>query len=84
MSNVCQNQDTFNQSMNQAVKYIEKKNRPGKIVQLVALAVLFIIVLWALMLASKVDSNDQTLHYVLAMVFSPVYILSYYLARINI
>lgn len=82
MSNVCQNQDTFNQSLSQAVKYMEKKDRPSKAVQLVLLAVFFILLLWALLLASK-SGMDKTLHYVLAMLFSPVYILSYYLSKMN-
>jgi uncharacterized membrane protein YvbJ len=82
MSNVCQNQDTFNQSVNQAIKYVDKKNMPSKTVQIIALVIFFVILLWALMLASK-SGMDKTLHYVLAMVFSPVYILSYYLARMN-
>ena len=82
MSNVCQNQDTFNQSVNQAIKYVDKKNMPSKTVQIIALVIFFVILLWALMLASK-SGMDTTLHYVLAMVFSPVYILSYYLARMN-
>lgn len=82
MSNVCQNQDTFNQSVRQAVKYMEKKDKPSKAVQLILLALFFVILLWALLLASK-SGMDKTLHYVLAMLFSPVYILSYYLAKVN-
>lgn len=82
MSNVCQNQDTFNQSMNQAIKYVDKKNRPSNAIQIIALAIFFVLLLWSLMLASK-SGMDKTLHYVLAMLFSPVYILSYYLARMS-
>lgn len=77
---VCQNQDTFNQSLRQAIKYNEKQDRPKKLVQLILLAIYMIFIVWALLLASKVsDVEGRKLHFVLAMVFSPIYIIAYYL-----
>jgi hypothetical protein len=52
---VCQNQDTFNQSLRQAIKYNEKQDRPKKVVQLILLAIYMIFIVWALLLASKVS-----------------------------
>ena len=79
---VCQNQDTFNQSLRQAIKYNEKQDRPKKVVQLILLAIYMIFIVWALLLASKVsDSDGRKLHFVLALLFSPVYIISYYLGN---
>lgn len=80
MSSVCQSQDVFNTSMRDALKYVAKQEKPKKRAQLVMLAIWVLIILWALILASKVrDVEGRKMHYVLALVFSPVYILSYYL-----
>lgn len=80
MSSVCQNQDTFNKSMRQAIKYTEKQDRPKAIVEIIALAIYMIFVVWALLLASKVsDVEGRKIHFVLAMLFSPIYIISYYI-----
>lgn len=75
---VCDSQDDFNHAFQKAVKYVNKKNQPSKMAQLVILGLVLVLVVWAIMLAMK-SGGDQKLHLILAMVFSPFYIISYYL-----
>lgn len=78
---VCDTQDDFNKAVEDAVKYVNKKERPKMWVQLVALSIALVLVVWALVLAAKVSgSADQKVHFVLALVFAPFYIIAYYLS----
>lgn len=76
---VCQNQDSFNQSFEKAVKYVQKKNEPKKWVQVVLFIIILVIVVWALLLAMKVSPSHRKIHLILALVFSPFYIIAHYL-----
>jgi hypothetical protein len=78
---VCDTQTDFNHAFRDAIKYVNKKDSPKLWVQLLALALFILFIVWALMLASKSGSSDQVLHYVLAMVFSPFYVISHYLTH---
>lgn len=78
MSKICDTQDNFNTAFENAVKYVEKKNKPKLWVQLVVIGIMIVLVVWALVLANKI-SGDQILHYILALAFSPIYIIAYYL-----
>lgn len=78
---VCDTQNDFNHAFRDAVKYVNKKDRPKMWVQIVAMVILLIMIVWALMLAMRVSSGaDQKVHLVLALVFAPFYIISYYLS----
>lgn len=78
---VCDTQDDFNHAFREAVKYVDKKETPKMWVQLVAMGILLVFIVWALVLASRVGgSSDQKVHFVLALVFAPFYIISYYLS----
>jgi hypothetical protein len=78
---VCDTQDDFNHAFRDAVKYVNKKDKPKLWVQLVALGIVLIIVVWALVLAMRVSGGaDQKVHLVLALVFAPFYIIAYYLS----
>jgi len=80
MTSVCQNQDTFNQSFRQAVKYVREQDKPKNSLLIVAAIILAIIIIWSLLLANKVGSGQgRTEHFLLALLFSPAYIISYYL-----
>lgn len=79
--NVCDTQDTFNHAFREAVKYVNKKETPKLWVQLVAMGIVLVFVVWALILAAKVHgSADKKVHFLLALIFSPFYIISYYLS----
>ena len=77
---ICDNQDNFNQAFRKAVKYVDKKNTPKLWVQIVAGIIMLLVIIWAVLLARKVDSSDKVLHFLLALVFAPFYIISYYLS----
>lgn len=77
---VCDSQDRFNDAFEDAIKYVEKKQRPSKATILVGLIIFIVIFLWAIYLAAKTNpGQEKTLHLTLAMVFSPFYVISSYL-----
>jgi hypothetical protein len=79
--NVCTDQKTFNKALQNAANYVEKKNTPDPWVQMLALGLLVIILVYAILLASKVvDVNDRVLHYTIAILFSPFYIIAHVLS----
>lgn len=77
-TNVCNSQDQFNQAFVDALKYTRKQSEPKMWVQLVVLGLVVVMMVWALMLA-RGASGDRILHYLFALLASPLYIISYYL-----
>jgi hypothetical protein len=80
---VCDNQADFNEAVRHAIKYSQEqayKDVP-KGAMYVYVIVYLILFIWALMLALQVKGSDRPLHIALAVLFSPVYILSYYLSK---
>ena len=83
---VCKDQVTFNRALDtyQEEKENEmtedlKKNRGAMIAVLI---IMIIFIIWAVMLALKVkDPEHRTLHVFLALLTSPLYILSYVLSH---
>lgn len=81
-NSVCETQDKFNNAFQGAVTYVEKKERPSRFLQLVSLIIMITVIIWALLLADKMNvGNDKIIHVVLALVFSPFYIISYYISN---
>jgi hypothetical protein len=80
---VCANQDSFNKSLRSGLKYVEKENQPNKTSKIVGSLIYCAIILWALLLASKIQVQDKIIHIVLALLFAPVYIISYYIGMQN-
>ena len=77
---LCDNQDDFNDAFYKALKHSRKKDNKRMasgvgIYMLIHLMFLF----WAIILALKQPKDQQIVHLTLAMVFSPVYVLAYYL-----
>lgn len=84
-SNVCDTQDDFNVAFDKAIKQNNKdamkKSTPWIYVYIVLLMIFFV---WALVLAMQVPPGPGRLvHLVLAMVFSPIYVLAYYLGALE-
>lgn len=79
---VCNNQDTFNASVNDAINYSIKQNEPSNTVQYVLVAVYLLAIIWAIMLAFRSNRGpEMQKNLVLAIVFAPVYIVSYYVTK---
>ena len=84
---VCKDQETFNKALDtyQTVKEVEleedmKKNR-GMISA--ALVIMLLLLIWAVTLALRVqDSEHRVLHVFLALLTSPLYIISHFLSNI--
>ena len=84
-ANVCTDQDTFNQALRKAVRHNEKEDikKAGAWVY-VYLVLWVIFFVWALTLAMKVPPGPEKVeHLVFAMVFSPIYVLSHYIANMK-
>lgn len=79
---VCASQRTFNKAFRKAVKNYDKKEQPSNAVMLIVLGVVLLFLVWALLLVAKMPAGTVRVeHYVLAIVFSPIYVLSHYLGR---
>mgnify|MGYP003515370022 FL=1 len=84
-ANVCNTQDDFNVAFHKAIKQNnkdnEKKYKPWMYVYITVWMILFV---WALILAMQVSPGaNRIVHLVFAMVFSPVYVISYYLCQLG-
>lgn len=82
---VCDNQNDFNVAVKNALKYnvkeTEKKMKPYIYVMLV-LGVIFLV--WAILLAMQVAPGPgRVVHLVFAMMFSPMYVIAYYLGMLQ-
>lgn len=79
-SNICQDQTSFNNAIGTALdSYAEDRKVPTSSMYLYLVLVL-IFFLWAIVLAFRLKrGNERTLHLFLAMIASPVYVISYYL-----
>lgn len=80
-TSVCANQDDFNVAFRKAIKHNNKENikkaKPWIYVYLTLWTIFFV---WAILLAMQVPTGPQRVqHLVFAIVFGPVYVLSYYL-----
>lgn len=77
---VCSNQDDFNQSFRQGVKYFQKQEEPKKWAQIPFVIIYTVLIIWALLLAMKVQTNRQ-FHTLLALLFAPIYVIAHYLDK---
>jgi hypothetical protein len=80
-SNVCQDQHKFNDAFYKALKHADKKVTPKPIVLYVVIHIIFLVA--AIMIATATQPKENRLiHYTLAIMFAPVYVLAYILNRI--
>jgi positive regulator of sigma E activity len=77
---VCSDQETFNHAFHKALKHEEKSEMKKMRTSTIVYVILwFIFFIWAILLAFKSEPEHRLIHLVLAMVFSPFYVISYYL-----
>lgn len=77
---LCDNQDNFNDAFYKALKHSRKKdNKKMAIGTIMYMIIHLIFLFWGIMLALNQPKEQQIVHLTLAIVFSPVYVLSYYL-----
>jgi len=78
---VCDNQDQFNKAIKKAVKYTEDRQRnkqePGMIIYTIIWSMFLI---WAVILAMQVSSDQKVLHIILAILVAPIYVISHYVS----
>lgn len=80
--NICGNQGNFNVAVRRALKFNQKvEMKQNKKFMIASLVIGLILLLWAVNLVKKIpDSIMRREHMVFAILFSPVYILAYYLS----
>lgn len=82
---VCNNQDDFNIAIRKAVKYdLQQTEKKAKPFMYVSAALMFIFIVWAMLLAMQIPRGPERIsHLVFAIVFSPVYVIGYYLGMMG-
>lgn len=74
--NVCGNQETFSTSSEK-----EEKNNTALYVLYTLSIIVFLV--WAVYLVSREEKSDErVIHFLYAIILSPIYVLSYYLNEI--
>lgn len=74
---LCDNQDNFNDAFYKALKYSNNKKMVSGVGIYMLIHLIFLF--WGIMLALKQPKDQQIVHITLAIVFSPAYVLAYYL-----
>lgn len=83
-SNVCDNQDKFNDAFRSALQNDHEKRTEENKSWMTLYGILWLIsLIWAVFLALKADEEHRVLHLVHAIVFSPLYVLAYYIGAIS-
>ena len=84
-SSVCDTQNDFNVAFREAVKHDVRENeKKMKPMMYVSGVLMLIFLVWALLLAMQVPAGSvRILHLVFAIIFSPVYVIGYYLGMIG-
>jgi hypothetical protein len=82
---VCDNQADFNQALQAGIKYNKQQAvKQAGVWMWVYLIAYFIFFVWAIILALQVAPGaERTEHVVFAVVFGPIYVLSYYLGLLK-
>lgn len=79
---VCENQSTFNEAVSIAIDNYKEENKMKTTTGAITIyaILMFILFVWALVLAFRLKKgSERLLHLIVAMIVSPLYILSYYL-----
>jgi hypothetical protein len=80
---VCDNQSDFNEAVNRAMKANDKRAMKKARPWLLSYSILWLLFLvWALILAMRIPPGPERIEHILfALLFSPMYVISYYLSR---
>lgn len=78
---VCANQNVFNKALYRAIKHnIREEERKARPWMMVYATIWMIFFIWAVVLAMQVNQGHERVeHLVFAMLFSPIYVLAYYI-----
>lgn len=77
---LCDNQDKFNKAFYDALKDSRKKDTKTSTPAIYVYIVLHtIFLIWGVMLAFKQPREQRVVHITMSMVFSPAYVMAYYL-----
>jgi hypothetical protein len=87
MSSVCRDQKTFSNAFKDAVDSYQKDeyddmSTTGKVLIIISSFLMLIFVIWAFILSRR-TKGDKVVNMVLAIVFAPAYVLSYYISNIK-
>ena len=79
-SSICQDQTSFNNALSIGLDTYRDEQKMTSGTMYVYLLLVLVFFIWALMLAMRLKhGNERILHLVVAMIASPLYVISYYL-----
>ena len=81
MSNLCNDQDSYNDAFYKAINYSRKKDEKKfeNAIYIYSLIHIFFLI-WALILVYKSQPpENRVIHFTLAILFAPIYCLAYYI-----
>jgi hypothetical protein len=84
-TNVCNDQDSFNEAVKIALENYEKEKKSNVSSQDIAVYVLYAIamvvfLIWALYLVANEPKNEErVVHFLYAIILSPIYVLAHYI-----
>lgn len=87
-TNVCENQETFNKAVDEALREYTDNETPNPTARSIALSIAYILLIllflvWAVYLVStEKKSDERVIHFLYAIILSPIYVLSHYLNEI--
>lgn len=79
-SNICQDQTSFNNALSIGLDTYRDEQKMSSGTMGIYLLLVLVLFVWALVLAFRLKrGNERLLHILVAMLASPIYIISYYL-----
>jgi hypothetical protein len=81
MSNVCQDQESMNKAIKKTIIQSIRENRPSQSSMTFSLIIMILLIFFSVSLALRVPPNVRQIHVMFAIIFSPFYIISYYINR---
>jgi hypothetical protein len=85
---VCKDQDTFNDAVKKALDNFVEEEQPRLTKSSLTMIIIYsmtvlLFLVWAIYLVRyEKKSDERTLHFLYAIILSPIYVLSYYLNEI--
>ena len=84
MTSICDNQDDFNEAVYEALQYTNDQLKVSTHWGWIGSVIILIFFIWALTLAIKMPAGARRVeHIMFAMLFSPMYVLAYYIAPLG-
>lgn len=75
-------QKDFDVAMRKAIRHIQRSERKMTPAMAISGVLYMVVIIWAVLLAMSVEPKARTTHLVFAILFSPAYIIAYYMGKL--